>query len=501
MFSEIYLEIRSAIKCMKTILEIGKKGLLNKGVLYFITRYFTYFLQFVSSLIIASKLDPDHFGVWGFMLLLINYFNITNFGIPNSASVLLVHERHNRANFGSIVSNSMVAVLGLSGLIFLTGLLYWYFGETTFSKYDIGSGYYVVCGIAILSHVNVLLMTISRVGNKIFELAFYQSIIPVLVLVSSLVFTGDDLLTGLVGSYLIGNVVALVFFLSRGVLPKLGKVNGKWLGTLARKGIFLFVYNLCFYLIVLSLRSIIGYFYSVSDFGVFSFAFTIANSVLLTFKAMAFLLFPKMIDKLNDKVNPNTFKTVVDINDKFITFAFTLTFLVLIVYPVVPELFPKYHGLASTLVLLGLTLVLFINSMGYSTYLMSNGMERTLAVISFAGLFTNVLCALILIKVLHVDFQYVAIATMMAYAVFTSLTVYFGRKRMGKNVSLFKAFLEGFPLRLQVPIYISILIISLDGTLFMFLPALVFVVLNIQSIKRFAHTAKGLFAKPDFMNV
>lgn len=71
------------------------KILSNKIVVYMLTRYVVYFVSFLSSLLIAGKLGPYYFGIWGFVLLLINYFHIIDFGIGNSMTVLLVQNKEN----------------------------------------------------------------------------------------------------------------------------------------------------------------------------------------------------------------------------------------------------------------------------------------------------------------------------------------------------------------------------------------------------------------------
>ena len=70
----------------------------NKVLWYMCSRYMTYILQFVTTLIIAITLGPESFGIWSFLLLIINFFNIVDFGISNSLSVLLVQDKLNIVN-------------------------------------------------------------------------------------------------------------------------------------------------------------------------------------------------------------------------------------------------------------------------------------------------------------------------------------------------------------------------------------------------------------------
>ena len=65
----------------------------NKIIIYLLSRYGTYGLQFLVSLSIAAKLGPYYLGIYGFINLIVSYFGQINFGIPHSLNVLLVHHK------------------------------------------------------------------------------------------------------------------------------------------------------------------------------------------------------------------------------------------------------------------------------------------------------------------------------------------------------------------------------------------------------------------------
>src|SRR5574344_1783603 len=95
----------------------------NKVVLYMGSRYLTYALQFITTLIVAIKLGPQEFGIWSFVLLIINFFNIVDFGISNSLNVLLVQERANTNQCARYISASAIIITVLSALVVLTYVL------------------------------------------------------------------------------------------------------------------------------------------------------------------------------------------------------------------------------------------------------------------------------------------------------------------------------------------------------------------------------------------
>src|SRR5690554_4538644 len=270
--------------------------LKNKVVLYLATRYLTYFFQFLSSIIIAVKLGPYYFGIWGFLLLLINYFRISNFGISNAANVLIVQNKENKEKVKNLVLGALACTGILSLMIILFALYYYLFGIPFFQKYEVGVLFYVVCFIAILTHFNTLLMNIYRIKNRLFEVAFQQSAVPILVLITCFFLKDKTLVYALLGAHVVGNILALLIFVFGKKIPWKGSFSISVLKTIINKGFFLFLYNICFYLIIVSIKTIISIYYSVEDFGFFTFSYSLANVVLLFLQALTFIVFPKIIE-------------------------------------------------------------------------------------------------------------------------------------------------------------------------------------------------------------
>ena len=73
--------------------------------------------------------------------------------------------------------------------------------------------------------------------------------------------------------------------------------------SILQKGLYLFLYNSCFYFILISIRTIISVNYTVEEFGYFTFSFTIANAVMLLLDSFNTILFPKTIDLMSSDDN------------------------------------------------------------------------------------------------------------------------------------------------------------------------------------------------------
>lgn len=480
------------------------KILKNKVFIYLITRYFTYFLQFVSSILIAVKLGPHYFGIWGFILLIINYYRIADFGISSATNILMIQNKENNTKISKIFSNSLFLVACLSCIIIILMGIYYFFGQHWFTKYNMGSYFYIVSIVGIIVNFNILFMTIYRFRNDLFYLSFYQSIIPSLVLIFTLIFKEENLLKYLVYAYLFGNIIALLLFKFGKKLPpvSVSEVNSVGSKQILYKGINLFVYNVCFYLIVISIRTLVSAYYSVKDFGLFSFSFSLANSVLLFLQALSFVVFPKVVDKLKGKDFEKIKTTIDDIRNGYVGLAYLLIFIAISLYPIFISFLPKYEKAYTSLGLVSLTVVIYTNTFGYSSFLMAQNKEKLIAKISFLSLLMNISLGFIFIKVFHFPFDRVILATTITYFVYTQLCVYFGKKIMGLKESFWSDINDCFPTRLFIPYLIAlVLIISDVNRYFMVTPLIIYVLLNKKVLLIIYNKIKLLIHKPDVINL
>lgn len=473
----------------------------NKVVLYLGTRYLTYFFQFLSSIIIAVKLGPYYFGIWGFLLLLINYFRITNFGISNAANVLIVQNKENEQKVKDLVVGALISVGILSLMIVLFAVYYFLFGIPFFQKYEVGMLFYAICFIAILTHFNILLMNIYRIKNRLFEVAFQQSAVPILVLITCLFLRDKELVYALLGAHVVGNILALLLFIFKKKIPWKGTFSVSILKAIINKGFFLFLYNICFYLIIVSVKTIISIYYTVEEFGFFTFSYSLANVVLLFLQALTFIVSPKIIDKLKSQDAESVQTLIKNIRVSYVSMAFGLGFLSLIVFPVFLELVPKYKEALTVIQLAVLTVVLYTNSFGYGTYLMAQNKEKTIAKISSFALLINVIIALSLIHIFQVTYEYVILATTFTYVLYTYLCVHFGKRQMGLKDGFLKNFTDCFQLSLLVPYIIAIAVVLSGIKLLLPLPLIVYIFLNKKAIKEIILKVKTIINKPNVIDL
>lgn len=473
----------------------------NKVIVYLITRYGTFFIQFISSIFLAVNCGAYYFGIWGFISMLINYISYFNLGIPYSVNILMIQNKSNGKLVKDYIANSFFLNVLLSILIILFGVYYYVVGISAFDKYQISEYFYLICVIGIVYHFDSLFGTIYRVNNRMFELAFFQSIVPVLIFFSIFLAKGEKLLELLLWMTLSGELIALLIFIVNKKIPWGGKVSLKGVRDVLKKGFHLFIYNVCFFLIGLSTRTIISLYYRVEDFGYFTFSYNLANAILLFLQALSVVIFPKIIDKLNSNKKLDIINVLNILNINYVTLSYGLIFIAMIFFPIFIYFIPKYQNTLKLINLVAISLLLFTNSFGYGTYLMAQNQEKRLSIISLISLILNIVISVLLVIKFKLTYEYLILATLITYFVFSYCCTLYSRKILEQKTNPISVILDFFPLRLLIPYLISVLMILFNFTYLIFLPLLVFIVLNISEIKQIIGTIKVIILRPTIVDI
>ena len=476
--------------------------IMNKVVFYLASRYITYFVQFVTSLIIAAELGPYYMGVWGFVLLLLNYFQQFHLGIANSFSVLYVLHKDNEEKCNNYIGNSLVLLVYLSGLVIVFLLYYQIWGISYIDKFHVNKYIVWVCMIAIMQYFVIFFLNLFRVKNQLNRVTFCQSIIVLLNFACVFFFKGEKLIQWLVAGYVVGNMLCIVMALTSGSIPKIKEMtfSKRVQLKILKKGLYLFLYNTCFYFIIISIRTVISGNYSVEEFGLFTFSYTLAHALMLVLDALMFVIFPKVIDKLSSKNNEEVNNTIKFLRTTYITSAHFLIYVAIPCFPLVLQFLPQYSGALMSLNLIALTILVNTNSSGYLELLISRNREKLSAVLSASALIINCLFALFAVKVLFVPFSYVIISTLLTYLFFSLTAMYLGCRIIGLlKYNVFMS--QYFPLRLLVPYVFALVLTMLGFVKLSILPLILFVILNFSIIKRIHETVKGLLLRPEVVDL
>ena len=482
-------------------IRIIKKASTNKVFAYTITRYVVYAIQFVVSMLCAAKMGPYYYGIWGFIMMILSYMQRIDLGIPNAMNIILVQEKDNPELFSRTQSTGFLLFSFLCVFVALFASGNVIFGYGFMEKYPIGNLFYVVCLIAVISYFVTTCTGIYRVKHGLLEIAISQSIIPLLLLIALFISDGKELLLWFTLAYLVGNIGSLLMYLLRGKLSFSYPPSKSMTNRIVVKGFYLFIYNACFYFILISTRTVISSNFPVEQFGYFTFAFALADAVILMLGAITFLMFPKTISKLNttDLTQVNT--TLKLLRSNYIPLVHLMMYVAFLFFPIITHFIPKYQPALPAIYMVALALIMNSAACGYSDYLMAQNKDRLIATISAVSLFANVGVALFLVKVVGCSYAYVVGATMFSYWLFSILCIYFGMRQMGVKVKLLNILKECFPLRQLIPYLSASAVFFVHEIWILPLPLILFVVFNMPTIRELYHTFHRLLNNPDMLDV
>lgn len=473
----------------------------NKLFLYLLTRYLVYAIQFLSLLFLAARLGPYYYGIWGFILMLIGYFQILNFGIANSLNIYLVQYKGDSQKCNDFIKSAFGAVGLQTVLLMLIACVYSFVNFPIFEKYHVGNLFYIVCMIAGLQYVNIVCCNIYRVKNRLFELAFYQSSIPLLVFITIFFAEEELLLYCLLGAYFFAHILSMGIFLFRGEISFAGHCTWKFVKAIFGKGFFLFLYNSCFYLILTTTSFVISYNYSVEEYGLYSFSYSLGHAVLLMLEAFTFVIFPKLIDRFHLGDNNEIISLLGIVRVNYIVLSHGLMYVAISLFPFLLLLFPKFHNALSALILTAISVLLSTNAFGYNTLLIARNKEKKVSIASVIALSVNISAALIISLIFNAPFYCVMLSVMVSYALFALICAFLAKRELALHFRFFLLANELFPFSLIIPYVSAIVIAFLGKGVFCFIPLLLFVLFNYSSLKKIIFTFKRLSDNPDVINV
>lgn len=473
------------------------KLLKNPAIGYVSSRYITYGIQFLNSILIAVYLGPVSLGIWGFINLVIQYFSQFNFGVSHSVNTIASIKKHQEKYVSWLVGNS-IFILGflsiiVGGLFLLNDLLSWNIG----AKYEFYQFETEVLIVVVTAYFISLFSNIYRIYGKLFEIAFSQSIFPFCTLLFLLLFREDNLLTNLVNLYVGTSILSLGLFVTRFPIKIKFNFNPRLFQILVKKGWYLFLYNSSFYLIIISTRSFISHFYEVEEFGYFTFAFSLANVILLLLGAFTFLIWPKLLNSLSKANEEKSFQLIQRLRNVYISSTHFLIHTAIFLFPLFLMFFPKYSGTFGVFALISLTIILMTNTFGYVALLISKGREKNVGYLSMGTLLLNIILCYLLATVIKVGYDKVILATMFSYFLYALAIGFMGRQLLKIEFSFVQTFKDIFSLPIIAPFIIALgfIVLDVDKHLF-FIPILVYCILNFKNFKSVVLTIKQVIVKP-----
>ncbi|MDL2281598.1 oligosaccharide flippase family protein [Parabacteroides sp. OttesenSCG-928-G06] len=474
----------------------------NKIIGYVVTRYATMGVQFVNSILIAAFLGPFYLGVWGFANMILQYITQVNLGLPYSLNVMLSIHKNDPQRTRTLLSTSLLLYIILAVVLAVLTLIAYFSGFSLGKKFEFDNYiFYVVC-IAILTHFNSLYTNYFRVKNRLGVIIFYQSIIPLLTLLLLFCARGETLLYVLLWTMLGGHLMSFILYTWQArsdlILP-----DKEMIQPLLRKGWYLFLYNACFYMIMLSTRSVVSEYYEVEELGFFSFAFTLANIIVLLFDSFNFLIYPKTINRFSQAPTTKEVLRILNlIRENYITAIHLVMYVFIILFPYLITLFPQYETIGKCFSLIAMTVVFYSNCFVFSSLLTAFGAEKKLSLLAAFALLLNVLFALFISCVLKAGYAYVILSTMLAYIIYNVMLAFVSYRKLKVKMSLISLLKDNFPVRLFLPFFLCLFFVIMDFAWFYSLALLcLFLVLNRKQLWNVKRVIVRIIADSSVINI
>ena len=413
------------LKRIETLFDNFQHLAKNPVLLFTANRYVAYALTFIKGVLIARFLGPNFFGIWGFLMLVNQYLSYTSLGIQYAINVDLATESAEQNKDEKIAVAFTLTTL-IMVLLSLLGLGIWGSNFPVFSKYSFNQYAMVLSLVAGLNHFLQLFANIYRVYGHLLRIAIGEFISALLPLLSVLVFRGDALIFALLWAMIISRIISCIIFLVKPPFRLLLSLDFQNIRHLLSLGIPLLFYNISFYLIMISGRTIVSTFYSVEIMGYYSLANSITTASMLGLKAIAWVVFPDVLSRVHSDVpNKRVASTVRRVNDLYGTAVFLCVVILALFLPLLFLFLPEYKPVEKTLKLLLLSQTMLSASFGYNCLAIAREKQIKVAGISLIAV-AVVTCSGILGAYLGFDFVWIAICMFLGTFVFALLQIRLG---------------------------------------------------------------------------
>lgn len=378
-------------------------------------------------------LGNSYFSTWSFIQLITLYFTHANFGIPNALTNNLAIHFNKKKFIYHFFNNSIFLFLVLS---LLTIVLFILSSQINFgSKYEFYTYSFLTCLTIIFNYFNVIFLNTHRVYSNFKLISIYQAISPSLILILIFFFRGEQLLKFAVYSLFFSSLFSLLLFIIWSPIKITPKFNKSIAKKIINEGFFLFVYNLSFYFIFITTRTLIGYYFSKEIFAEFSFAFSIAAIITLILDSILFIIFPKLVSKFHQLESNKTLILMQNIRLIYSTLSSIITYSLCSLLLVISKYNIEYQFSVRLFVMIAMTNLIFTNANIFTVYLMSQKKYKELALIASFSLLFNIFAFLIINTFLN-EVIFDLIATIVTYFIFSFGITFAVKKHLQINTQI-----------------------------------------------------------------
>ena len=375
--------------------------LKNKKIQFIFTKYITYFLYFIISILVANKLGLFFFGIYGFFKLLIQYFSYSNLGVNYSGLVIMSEQKvlDNSKNENILSLSLIISAISFLVIFVLFSLICNYIYPYLYEKYNVNEYIFFLFIIILFKQFNQIFINTNRIYDNL-SLINWAYIIPCLCELLALLFGNEEsLLRNILWAMVISNIFVTILFLVKTPIkihcrPKIADAR-----CLLLRGIKLLAYNVSFYFIILVSKSFISKYFQVEEFAQYSFSYNLSDAVMLLNNAISFLIYPALLNKLYMTSDNFEKKAILhETQEKYMLIANLIIIVAFIVLPLLHYIVPEYNKSPDILYSLLFAQLLIANTFTLSTNLVQLKKENSLIVIGLGTIIFMLFVNLMLLK-------------------------------------------------------------------------------------------------------
>ena len=298
------------------------------------------------------------------------------------------------------------------------------------------------------------------------------------------------------------NIISLVLFLVNPPVKIMFHFNLNKIGIIIKRGLFLTVYHTSFYLIMISSLTVVSIAYTVEELGYYSFANRLSQASFMGLTSIAWVIFPKLLFKLRNNITNQTAKSFIkQYMPLYVTTYFLIVFLTIAIFPIFIHFFEKYENCSSTFVFLILSQGVLAYRFGYTELAIARNYEIKLAVFGFLAIAINVVIAIFFIKVLHLQFGYIAFATLLSVVFYIYMILRMGSDLLEENKKVLEIIKAVFSYKIYIPFVIVLFGNFTDSKNFFYAIGLIlYLIMNYGELISVFKLGKIVFTKADFIN-
>mgnify|MGYP003200516148 FL=1 len=357
-------------------------GLLRSpSSVYVIFRYGTYIVQFLNSILLAKALGDIKYGIYSFVFLIMQYMSYSNLGINESLNTeYAVSKDGDRCKIWntSWALNLLINTFLFMVFAFLISIV------SLFSRYEFDSYGMLLLMTCIVINLSRIYITYYKLHGKLIKLNIQQFLPHFVLLVLVLIMWNKLTVRQIVVSYFVSNVIALIIFRVDLPNPPSFQIDRSIASVLLRRGITLLLYNLSFYLLTLVASSLVSSYFSLEEFGCYSFVNTLIHGIIMACGAFLFIFYPKILNRLYSCDEDKAYELISRIRGVYILFIDLVSLLSIFVAVVLSYLLPQYRNdITIIFPILILGQIIMSSTTGHSAYLLSKKKEFRLVVFGF----------------------------------------------------------------------------------------------------------------------